>query len=583
MVAMTTMDTKAKGPGQNGQGQRGGFSFGDKKGGRDGDRDGRRGGRDKREGGSGASYRVVNELSGLEKALSKSDLEAMRTPLAEVLKTLKPLRLGSLDQMDLNTRGKLITTLMRVMRMPRPKDVAPAPVSDAAPEAVPPADAEGPPVEAPAPEATAAPAGAEAVALTPVTPADPAHVWRETQFTLGLIWRSVNDAQRAATAFENAGRQPSEAEVAMPPATASTERPARTDRPDRGPRREGSERRPTERRPIVERVPRRERPEPFQPTGDWQADAATLTQLGRTRDAARMHEKNQSFVEAVKLYETGGDLKAALRSAALGKLDAELTALSARLKPEEVIEALERAEAWEKLMELHVARQDLEAIARLYERALQFDQAALAWERAQKYALARKAYERAKDYAAANRMRELEVAKLIERGDRLGAATLLMTVGKKTEAIEALKQLPGPKAFSFMQKLKLGAEATAYGKEELAKAQAENNGLQKGRWLELLGDPKGAVEAYLAIDRKDKAALVLADQGDWKQAAELMESAGQLDKASDFFSKAGDATNAERVRALPRPAPQVTDEAPEPGVEVASAVLPDAQDVQNLA
>jgi tetratricopeptide (TPR) repeat protein len=590
-------DMKAKGPGQGGQGQRGGFSFGDKKGGRDGDRDGRRGGRDRREGGGGgASYRVVNELSGLEKALTKADLQAMKTPLGEVLKALKPLRLQSLEHLDLNTRGKLITSLMRVMRLPRPKDAAPVA------ETPPPAEADAPPAEAAAVEAASAdaPATGEAAAAAPVEPAaaeagsattppqapsapveapvDPAQLWRDAQFTVGLIWRSVNDTDRAATAFENAGRQPSEAELAVPAGAAATERAPRGDRPERGPRRERTER--GERRPTVERVPRRERPEPFQPSGDWQADAAKLEQLGRTRDAGRLHEKNASFPTAVRLYQAGGDLKAALRVAALGKLDAELTALSAQLKPEEVIEALERAEAWEKLMELHVARQDFEAIARLYERALQFDQAALAWERAQKYALARKAYERAKDYAAANRMRELEVQKLIERGDRLGAATLLMTVGKKTEALEALKQLPGPKAFSFMQKLKLGAEATAFAKEELAKADAAGNGLQKARWLELLGDPKAAVEAYLAIGRKDKAALVFGDQGDFKQAAELMEAAGQLDKAADFFTKAGDAANAERVKALPRPTPAPA-EAP-----VSEAATPEAEapeTVQNLA
>jgi tetratricopeptide (TPR) repeat protein len=603
-------DMKAKGPGQGGPGQRGGgFSFGDDRGGgggRGGDRDGRRGGggRDKREGGGGASYRVINELSAVEKALTKADFAAMKQPLSEVLKALRSLRLQSLSHLDLNARGKLITSLMRVMRLPRPKDAEPveaAPV-EAAPVEAPPVEAapvesasvegvtaDAAPAESAPTDAAAAPAAPPAVA--PPAVADPAQQWRDTQFTIGLIWRSVNDADRAQAAFENAGRQPSEADVAIPAGEPAQAKPARGERPERGARKERGGERGEPRRPVVERAPRLERPEPFTPTGDWQADAAKLEQLGRTRDAGRLHEKNKSFVDAVRLYQGGSDLKAALRCAALGKLDAELAALSAKLKPEEVIEALERAEAWEKLMELHVARQDFESIAKLYERALQFDQAALAWERAQKYALARKAYERAKDFPAANRMRELEVAKLIERGDRLGAATLLMTVGRKAEAMEALKQLPGPKAFSFMQKLKLGAEATAFGKEELAKAEAASNGLQRARWLELLGDPKAAVEAYLAISRKDKAALVLADQGDWKQAAELMEAAAQLDKASEFFTKAGDATNAERVKALPRAAPAaapaVSDEgeaAPaEAELVAAPAEVSTPPDVQNLA
>jgi hypothetical protein len=61
---------------------------------------------------------------------------------------------------------------------------------------------------------------------------------------------------------------------------------------------------------------------------------------------------------------------------------------------------------------------------------------------------------------------------------------------------------------------------------------------------------------YLAANRKDKAAMVFADLGDFKQAAELAEAAGQLDKAGEYFTKAGDAENAARVKALPRPEPK---------------------------
>jgi hypothetical protein len=41
--------------------------------------------------------------------------------------------------------------------------------------------------------------------------------------------------------------------------------------------------------------------------------------------------------------------------------------------------------------------------------------------------------------------------------------------------------------------------------------------------------------------------------GDLKKAAELLEAAGQLDKAQALFTKQGDTANAERVKALPRP------------------------------
>lgn len=573
---MTDDKKQAKGPGQRGQGNReGGFSFddarGDKRGGRDGDR---RGGRGGREGGGGASFRIVNELGSVEKAITKADFVAMKAPLGEVLKAVKPLRLQSLEKMDLNARGKLITSLMRVVRLPRPKAEEAAPVeaaAEAAPAEAAPTDA--PAVEGAAPVEAAAPAEG-AVAAAPTAPSAPAvdpkvSAWHDVQFNIGLIWSSVGEKDRAATAFEAAGRQPTEADLAVPATPAREERPARGERPQRGDRKDRKDRperaargdRPEraarpERPARPERRPRPELPkiEPFHSTGDWKTDAQKLEEMGRTRDAARLHEKNGSFVDAVRLFDGGGDAKSALRAAAAGKLD--ISTWVAKLKQEEVIEALERAQAWETLMELHQKRGDFDSIAKLYERAAQFDQAALAWERAQKYAPARKAYERAKDYASANRVRDLEVTKLIERGDRLGAATVLMTVGKKPEALEVIKALPGPKAYSFMQKLKLHEDARAFAAAELAKAEAENNQLQRARWLELTGDQKGAAAVYLAANRKDKAALVFADLGDFKQAAELAEAAGHLDKAQDFFTRAGDSENAARVKALPRPEPR---------------------------
>lgn len=567
-------DNKAKGPGQNGRGNRGGngFSFDEpRRGGGRGDRDGGRGGRGDRRGGpsgrtAGVSYRIDNELTALERALTKKDLSAMIEPLQSVLRALKPMRLSSLEQLDSGARGRLLTTLMRVQRMDKPA-VEAAPAEAPAPEAAP-AEApvpEAAPAEAPAegaPAAEAAPAEAPAPEAAPAAapapaPEQKATPYSDVQFTIGLIWSSIQEKDRAQVAFGKAERQPTEAELAAPPAP---ERPAQAERPERGPRKDRGDRRDRgERRDRPERPARGERPErpaPFVSSGDWQADVKKLEELGRTRDAGRIHEKNQSYADAARLYEAGGDVKSALRNAALGKLDDAFKRLSEKLKPEEISEALERAGAFEKLMEFHVARADFDSIAKLYERANQFDQAGLAWERAGKFSFARKSYERAKDFAGANRVRELEVSKLIERGDRLGAATLQVGAGKKAEALETLKPLPGPKAFHFMQKLKLTAEADAFAKEELAKAEAENNALQKGRWLELLGRHQEAADLYLAAERKDKAAFVFEAMGQLGRAAELLEAAGQLDKAQALFTKAGDTANADRVKALPRPEPK---------------------------
>jgi tetratricopeptide (TPR) repeat protein len=152
------------------------------------------------------------------------------------------------------------------------------------------------------------------------------------------------------------------------------------------------------------------------------------------------------------------------------------------------------------------------------------------------------------------RVTHLEAKKLVERGDRLGAATLQLGAGLRDEALETLKALPPPKAYHFMEKLKLEVEAKAFASEELEKSRAAGNLLHVARWLELLGDKEAAIETYILAERKDKAAGVYETMGQHLRAAELMEHAGHLDRAGDLFRKAGDLANAERVAALPRPA-----------------------------
>lgn len=553
-----TVENKGTGQGRGGNG----FSFDDREGGgggrggpgrgrgpggpggREGGRGGR-GGRERKEGpgGGAAAFRVVSELSTLEKALTKTDFVAMKEPLSAVLRAVKPLRLKSIEQLDLGTRGKLITSLMRTQRLAKP----------AAAEAV----AAQPPADAPAPAETAAEGAVAAPEAAPAVPADPrVSAWSENQFTVGLIWSALNEADRAKTAFESAGRQPTEADLALPPVVERPveARPTRPERPQRQQRSARGEKPSRGDRPA--RASRYDKVTLFVSSGDWQADVKKLEEMGRTRDAARLNEKNNSHAEALRLFEASGDLKSALRNAAIGKLDEPFARLTAKLKPEEVVEALERSEQWEKLMGYHVGRADFDAIAKLYERASQFDQAGLAWERAGKLSFARKAYERAKDLGSAHRVRELEVQKLIERGDRLGAATLQVAAGKKAEALETIASLPATKAFHFMQKLKLSAEADALAQSELAKAEAANDAVQRARWLELMGRKQEAADVYLGADRKDKAAFVFEAMGQLRRAAELLESVGQLDKAQALFAKAGDKANAERVKALPRPEPK---------------------------
>ena len=501
-----------------------------------------------------------------------------------IVRSLRPMRLKSLEDLDLNTRGRLITTLLRVQRQPKP----PAPEVSAAPaEAVAPAEA---PVEAAAPaegdasapaEGAAAAGGAapsEGTASEAAAPAvDPAKekfdAWTDVMFLVGQAWRAAGDRERAETAFAASGRQPGPEteEPAQSPRSderreSRGDRPERRERGERGARPERGERsergeRP-ERGPRPERPPRGDRPErgprpergerPLpELTGDWQEQVKQLEAMGRTRDAGRLHERNNSFADAARLFEAGGDLKSALRNALAAGDNDIARRLVGTLPPDQLAPTLEKSGAYELLMEHYVGKGDFENVARLYERARQFDQAALAYERAGKLTLARKSYERSRDMASANRIRGLEVKGLVERGDRLGAATLLVAVGQRREAVEVLSPLPPPKAFHFMQRLKLDDEAKELAQRELARAESEQKPAGRARWLELLGDTAAAAEAWEGAGRKDKALPLHEKLGNLARAAQLAEELQQRDKAIALYTQLGDTSGLERANALP--------------------------------
>ncbi|AGC46626.1 hypothetical protein MYSTI_05347 [Myxococcus stipitatus DSM 14675] len=522
----------------------------------------------------GPGQRVISELSVLEKALSKTDFGAEKGPLQAIVRSLRPMRLKSLEDLDLNTRGRLITTMLRVQRQPKP----------AAPEA-PAAEASTAPVEAPEAPAEAAPSeGAEAAApaaegAAPAEAAAPAvdsakekfDAWTDVMFLVGQVWRAAGDKDRSEAAFSASGRQPGPdvEEPAAPQARAEArpERRERGERPERGERRERGERPERgERRERGERPERRERPERGERpekgerrpapelTGDWKEQAKQLEGMGRTRDAARLHERNGGFAEATRLFEAGGDLKSALRTGLAGGDNDAARRLVSTLPPDQLAPTLEKAGAYELLMEHYVGKGDFENVARLYERARQFDQAALAYERAGKLTLARKAYERSRDMASANRIRGLEVKSLVERGDRLGAATLLVAAGQRREAVEVLGTLPPPKAFHFMQRLKLDEEAKELAQRELARAEQEQKPAGRARWLELLGDVAASADAWEAAGRKDKALPLHEKLGNVARAAQLAEELQQREKAMALYTQLNDSAGLERAKALPEAA-----------------------------
>jgi hypothetical protein len=527
---------------------------------------------------------VITELSALEKALGKNDFESQRAPLESLIKLLRPLKLKSVEGLELNARGRLITTLLRVSRQTKPAVEAPA-AAESAPSEAPAAeaasaeasDAEAGSTEtaesqaseesaAPTEAVESAPAAVEPVAAAPEKSAAPAAVSPAERYAdvlerVGRVWRSIGESDRAATAFEASGRTPAPEPEAPPAPAAEARRPGRPNekggergsprgaRPERGARKEAGRRPEVSRRPEG---PRRSEPLPvIAPGEDWRPHAAKLEEQGRTRDAARLHERYQSHSDAARLFEAGGDLRNALKNALAANQPDQTRLLLTKIPPAEVQKELEKAGAYELLMELHVKAGRFEDVAKLYERARQFDQAGLAWERTKKYGLARKAYEKARDVPSAERMRGLETQQLIERGDRLGAAQLMAQRGRRVEAAELLSSLPAPKAYRFLQKIQLDAEAKALAERELAKADSEGKPQAKARWLELTGEFAAAADVWEKADRRDKALPLYEKVGDLPKAGALAEALGLKAKAVAVYEKLGDTAALERARQLP--------------------------------
>ncbi len=109
---------------------------------------------------------------------------------------------------------------------------------------------------------------------------------------MGLAWLAVHEAERAEAAFGAAGRAPSREELAS--AETSGPKPETT-RPVSAPRKPGPERKKAARG-------LRERAAPMPPVaaGDWQAQAEAYASRGRTRDAARLHERHGAPAEGTQ-------------------------------------------------------------------------------------------------------------------------------------------------------------------------------------------------------------------------------------------------------------------------------------------
>ena len=128
--------------------------------------------------------------------------------------------------------------------------------------------------------------------------------------------------------------------------------------------------------------------------------------------------------------------------------------------------------------------------------------------------------------------------------------------------MELLSSLPAPKAFHFLQRLKLEEEAQTLAKAELAKAEAEGKPAGRARWLELLGDKAAAAQIWEDAGRKDKALPLYEALGNTAQAAAIAEGLGLREKAIALYTQLNDSAGLERASALPTAHTQPAEQAP---------------------
>ncbi|HLV60054.1 MAG TPA: hypothetical protein VKY51_01485 [Fredinandcohnia sp.] len=296
-----------------------------------------------------------------------------------------------------------------------------------------------------------------------------------------------------------------------------------------------------------------EEPAPFllAYTGAWDKVAALHEREKRYREAAALYEENGRPEEAARMYQLAGDVgKMVEILVQSGKTD-EVVELAKGLPPEQREQALLAAGKGDLLMDLLVQEERWEDVARLYERAEQFGDAARAWEKAGKTHKAIRAFDRSGETAEADRLVEAEVAAAPENE----AARVYARFGRFEKAAE---RTDNPlQRFRWLRQAGKIEEAQAVAKAELeAMSTEERSPLELAPWMARAGDTAGALRIWDDHREPKQAAQVLEELEEWELAARCLETALEFHKAADFFEKAGNTAEAERVRALAPPMPK---------------------------
>jgi hypothetical protein len=313
---------------------------------------------------------------------------------------------------------------------------------------------------------------------------------KRIHLSLAELWRALGNEQRAATAFEAGGRTKNAAAI-------------------------------------------------LRQSGQWDDVARLFEREGKHADAARLFEAHHADVDAARCHRAAGDLRSAFRCLLKAGDVAAVRSSVRELETAAGVELLLRVGAAELADELLVERGEWTRVAQLREQRRNFEGAAEAREKAGDLDKAAIDWRRAGNEKAVESIAERSAAPLLEGGDKLGAAEVFARFRVFARAAPlALPERP-ERAHAWYSRAGMDSEALALAQKEARRALATNRFADAGAWHERAGDAPLAAEAYERAQLWSDALRVHEQLGQWEPAAKCCERLALLERAAEFYRRAG--------------------------------------------
>ncbi len=273
--------------------------------------------------------------------------------------------------------------------------------------------------------------------------------------------------------------------------------------------------------------------------GSWRKAADLAERAGNPRQAAQILAAHGDRQGALALFQQAGATREALQIALeLGRHDL-VRGLSREVDFKAVRALLFQHDLADLYLELVAEMGDWREVAHLYEQAGQHGDAARAYERAGNAIKAIEAFRRAGRQEDVLRLARAEAEARRQRGDLAGAGNFLCRFGLLDEAVEMACAARPELAFKWLERAGQVERARAFAAEMVAKLEARDEKLLSAIWLERSGETARAAEVWRALGKFDEALRIYAALCDWPRAAELAQAMGAVERAADFYARAG--------------------------------------------